>query len=1440
MKYIFLLFIFCLVVTPLSGLTAEVEFGLPDSMSQLNFWDDGGRFIGSLATSPPGPDLNITVVPSTAIAGRTDIYQVKIIVPHDGIPKVGGLSFNWPSEFGLNTITNIDYSDNYSGQDLEIRYAWVYGHTVTVMFKWGQSPPAGTQITLTVENIRNPQEAREYQVTGLVFNRWFMVTAGPTFSDRFDIIPDEPVALEVEPSDPLTLKAGEAQLFQAYGIDQFNNRTEPLEANWSLDGNIGTLEGGLFRATTTGQGRVMAEHDGLTGQSGMIRVIPGDLDKFVVSGTPEQVMAGEAFAGNVIVSAVDAFGNVKSDYDGIVYFESDDPSAVLPYTRENPYQFTESDAGVHEFSGDGFILHTAGQKVIIATNGEKSGQSNIIMVNGGPIVEFNLSGADSSVAGAAYVLSVENAVDQYGNPASGTIILELLAGNPSPNGDAPVLNAIEVSEGQGSAEQFFYAAERAIVRATSANDFSKDKSINVVPGEPGELALDIQPTQFVGYPLLGPSTLTVYDAYGNLKTNFDASTDPVELIVQGGSLTPSVLDGADDFVAGIADLEERGIVYNGDFGSNYLFTRTQALLSNAVSVVFNGLSFEVTKGLDDTIIAGVIQSLMYHYRNEGDVIPNSPIIVSVGFSSCGDGCQNDFVYPAPGPGADGIRTVQVPTDLLVPDTDDTLTVTLSYSYDFNGQELNFRKTISHALHVIQGLEVSYVENSLSLDSVIAPGVYDSLSLSLTFSGNMGLSVDYFYFYLNMEIGQDTINIASLSVNDSIMSQNPVKLKFENIVIPEINYSQESLPNTYHKLDIQSMYRGPFDLIRLNDLNHFDSMFVAKKATLSYMPNSLTPISINSGTETAFSFDISSDGIVPITIDLDNTSLVLNENSTSINIGLTGANFTIEPGNNHLTTESVTIPESLAGTRLSAYLDLAGTELYVQRRDSVFFSNDVEVTSGEKEMRIVTTYLDTTTAPNTPFLNTNQLFDLIVGAENLSPSDIDDATVYLLSESGRDTLASQSGISIPAESTAETRLNLIAPATTIPVWALKTSVSAPGATVLPAVDNIAVLVVQRPARIELDYSISGTYDNYVEIDKPFTISAFLKNLGESSVGRGEISLVTGTDAFGLPESTAVSLPLDSLVEFKLVAPLYETSAAFHLMITGIPVDKNTNDRADVENISSLIPIMVVLGEAELFVQGRVIPSPLIVEGETSDLFTLTLNNQTQSPLNVIGLNTIVAAFRNKDGHLISPDQIVITDETGFVENGELISESSIYGSRLNNDFTTLFLNPGESRTIDFRCRFADHISEQNFSVSIDSRDILARYISGPRAGQRVAVSGDFGESFELGSNFVVTPPSLEGSIIARKNPFNPDIEPAEVSYYLEDDAEINVIIFTLTGEKVIEMNFAAGTEGGRAGDNVIYWYGRNARNNVVLNGVYIMVLQNKLTGKSYRYKLAVLK
>src|SRR5581483_1334711 len=94
---------------------------------------------------------------------------------------------------------------------------------------------------------------------------------------------------------------------------------------------------------------------GLNGTETGITVTPAAFAGFRVSTSifnPEGMLVTADAVIPITVTAVDAFGNVVTNYGGTATFSSTDPLATLPAA----YAFTASDAGTHTFTVG---LHTA-------------------------------------------------------------------------------------------------------------------------------------------------------------------------------------------------------------------------------------------------------------------------------------------------------------------------------------------------------------------------------------------------------------------------------------------------------------------------------------------------------------------------------------------------------------------------------------------------------------------------------------------------------------------------------------------------------------------------------------------------------------------------------------------------------------------------------------------------------------------------------------------------------------------------------------------------------------------------------------------------------------------------------------------------------------------------------------------------------------------------
>jgi len=198
--------------------------------------------------------------------------------------------------------------------------------------------------------------------------------------------------------------------------------------------------------TKTGTWTISVSGAGLTGDSKPLTVTPGALDHFTMTGYPTSTTSGVSFgANNVVLTAYDAYGNVKTDYRGAVWFTSTDPLATLPYTASSKYTFTAGDNGAHTFSGTGFVLNTVGTQTITATDGTKSITSSNITVNAGALDHFIFDRIDSpQTVGQAFTVKI-TAKDSAGQTVisySGTNTLSDLTGSISPTSTGPFVNGV--------------------------------------------------------------------------------------------------------------------------------------------------------------------------------------------------------------------------------------------------------------------------------------------------------------------------------------------------------------------------------------------------------------------------------------------------------------------------------------------------------------------------------------------------------------------------------------------------------------------------------------------------------------------------------------------------------------------------------------------------------------------------------------------------------------------------------------------------------------------------------------------------------------------------------------------------------------------------------------------------------------------------------------
>ncbi len=1434
--YIFLSIL--LVVFFGSAHSTTIEFGLPDSLSGADFWNSEGEFMG-LSESSVVEIPAVLVFPESDTVDHLDGYDIDFIIPASGIPRRGGMSFRFPDGFDLNEIRSIEYSDNHDGDDLEIRFAFIFNQTILLFFKPGQSPPGGTTITITLNDIRNPQVAGDYTISGLIFNKWLMVTVGPTTSQPFTIYPDEPVALFIAPNNDSTVQAGEIIKFEAYGEDQFGNRDYGLDFVWSLAteyDDIGLIEDGTLLAKTVGTGQVVASYGGLEVRSGLVTVVPGAVRSFVIEEYPLTVQAGDIFPSPVVVSVLDGYNNLKTDYTGEAYFESSDPLAELVYNENNKYIFTPDDSGRKSFGGEYFIFHSVGSQVLRVTDGNITGKTGAIYVEGdvedGDIVSFNADFPATVTAGSKADILISSAVDSGGNAADGIVYVELIEGGVSPDGYEPITNNILIQNGEGSAGQYMFETGLNVLRLGSG-EFFVDIEIEVTPSIFNDLSLDIQSTQFVGNAFVGEAAITAFDRYGNIKSDFDASINPVTIEVDSGDILPAILDNGGYFIDGVADLGQLGVLYEGSPGSRVISIRENSDIYDDASVIFNGIGLETHSSRTARI--GEPFPAFGTLTNPGNQTPFENIRIEFYFNSCFVGCLDSLSIDPLEPDSSEFVDLMLETDPILADMVDSFTVIVSTEYVWNSEIITVQSEEITPVAIEKPAILNYVESSFKPDSILSPSFQDEFSAIFIVETDFEMPVHDVYGKIFISIdGEEAYRIGTF---DGPLVDDTLFVLLQNVVIP---------PDLLSDIGAGSYALGIEGLIRTDrgyyfSKDDFDSVLIGYPSELSYVSNSLGPMTLPADTGASFTFDVDLIGTTAIKLNHDFTKFELLYDGGQLSASL-DSGLILFPGTNRIHTQEIFIPTSLKGTELTPRIVYSGMEFNDERSGIIEFGLDRVIISNQTAagptIAVLSTELITV---NSPFVNTEQEFEIAVTVGNLSDTDVDSVAVFILSEDGMIEYGTSVDNSIPANDSITVNFSLTAPEFPAASVIYKAVVSAPDEVdISDPIDNIAAVTVQTPAQIELSYDLNNTSNGFVDYEQPFSITAQLLNVGDASASLGEVTLFTGTYDFGIPDSTALELEIGTVGEWNLVAPAASIIANLILRVTEIPIDLNTGMPAQVivEEVSILIT--VELSTAELVVSGMSLPSPLVVEGETQDIFRLDLRNETVNPLNIISVRTILLHATDKFGNTISPTLVLDPEQSGFYSNGSKVASGSIESGRLKMTFDKYTLVPDERDSLIFRTTFNDPISIDAFNLSIDSRDIRAIFSDGPRINQSVPVVGEFESSFRIGANFVVVQPSIGNSLTIRNNPFNPDEGPAEIAYVLTRDTKIEMKIYTATGNEVFEKTYPAGSNGGMAGDNYIEWDGCNDDGQKVLNGVYIVVINPSGSDDTYKLKIAVMK
>jgi hypothetical protein len=378
------------------------------------------------------------------------------------------------------------------------------------------------------------------------------------------------------------------------------------------------------------------------------------MNKFAVNLTSPQTN-GISFTGTNTITAQDAYGNTRTDFDASL--NNVTVAAVSPLTgtvtglgsggNNVLNQSGSFVSGIANLTSSIIYTGNATTGTFTATSatGGYTGTSNSVVIQSGGATKLVITGSGSQTAGTTQNVTI-TAKDAVGNTATsytGDKSITFSGANSSTNpvtaptvtdkngsavafGTATTItftNGVATVSGSNNGVMTLYRAESATVSVTDGTISSTGAdrlSVTVSAAVMNKFAINLTSPQTNGITFTGTNTITAQDAYGNTRTDFSASANNVT-ISANSPLTGTVsgLTGGDkltgsEFSSGVANLTSSGLKYTGNAATG-TFTATATTggyTGTSGSVVINAgtaTSIAINAGNNQTAIVGTAVSV---------------------------------------------------------------------------------------------------------------------------------------------------------------------------------------------------------------------------------------------------------------------------------------------------------------------------------------------------------------------------------------------------------------------------------------------------------------------------------------------------------------------------------------------------------------------------------------------------------------------------------------------------------------------------------------------------------------------------------------------------------------------------------------------------------------------------------------------------------------
>jgi hypothetical protein len=372
------------------------------------------------------------------------------------------------------------------------------------------------------------------------------------------------------------------------------------------------------------------------------------------------------------------------------------------------------------------------------------------------------------------------------------------------------------------------------------------------------------------------------------------------------------------------------------------------------------------------------------------------------------------------------------------------------------------------------------------------------------------------------------------------------------------------------------------------------------------------------------------------------------------------------------------------------------------------------------------------------------------------------------------------------------------------------------------------------------------DSVLTLGQNFRIAAYFENVtmaGPAGAAEIELSLPPGFVSMD-PRIIAYDLQAQQYASWQVTAPATVANLSLiSFRVVKPPEDENSNEPVIVTSDRANIPVSVqasVCLSVVPFLEGK---SPTaVLGGKAVSLFRLAFENNSD---NSIYIQSLTLALLDKSGAELPFTELFSLLEAVDLDRPEvrLTTPPQLPGHyRVTFSFLPhLDLPAYEEMVVDIRADILPGIPYASMQLLVESaqEDIVATDPEGNRAIISDGICAELATI--LYGSYDLVNSDFEDNFFNFPNPF---AEMTNFSYYLAQDSQVNLNIYTLFGERVWSRTYRPEDPQGKAGlhngfqQPTIAWEGRNGMERKVLNGVYIAIIS--ANGETASTKIAIVK